>query len=229
VDAIGIHIDPNGKRADIDIVDGDSQEEVCADGIMKDRFGHCNICENENVYLSYMDDPCGTATEVTGCVSNADCEANEYCALSNGSHECAKPDVGNCLPLTDGINYLYHGTEFLGNSAHLEWWAADNWCKAHGKQLVTFNDLEIDKTQLGDYFNEHNYCLMSDYSPEAACQNIDTASASLKETFSSLESYWVRDNLDVCKSFRMVINNTFAIYTGRREGSHGDFWPVLCK
>ena len=86
VDAIGVHMNGKGKA---NIVPAEP-EEVCAEGILKDRFGHCNICKNGNVYLSYMDDPCSTAMTPKSCETGSDCwqgVADNTCCSSN-THTC---------------------------------------------------------------------------------------------------------------------------------------------
>ena len=162
VNAIGVHFggekSPDSK--------GDATE-VCAEGVLKDRFGHCNICENGNVYLSYMDDPCGTETEMEGdCVSNADCESDEFCNLQDPSWNCEKPEIGVCQKIGDKQEATINGLGDVILSSNdpenysFTWWAADNWCKAQGKNLIKMTDLGcyisgtenlISKDTLSDY------------------------------------------------------------------------------
>ncbi len=86
VDAIGIHIDGKDNKPNIDIRTCDSETEElvgteclpkCADGLERNTDGSCSVCagENANVYLSYMDDPCGTETPMDppSCTTDGDC------------------------------------------------------------------------------------------------------------------------------------------------------------
>ena len=87
VNAIGVHVDENStKPADIDIRSCDSETEElvgseclpkCPDGIERNTDNSCSVCagENANVYLSYMDAPCGTETpmERKECETGTDC------------------------------------------------------------------------------------------------------------------------------------------------------------
>ncbi len=140
VDSIGVHF--NGKGND----SGDSGE-ICASGVTKDRFGHCNICANGNVYLSYNDDPCGTETSFDGCKSNADCDKGEYCHLNNTDLICYYPIGGTCEKIGAGTPATIAGLgNVLKSNEYMTWWAAENWCKAQGMRLVTIEEMGCHKS-----------------------------------------------------------------------------------
>lgn len=207
VDAIGIHIDPNGKKADIDILD------PCPDGLERNTDGSCTVCANGNVYLSYMtklDDPvgpcdtdtpmnqipcdtsndcydgqgndtcCDTVTHTcraalpysnpdkpwmllyacpaidkTACKKNSDCASGEYCHLMNMHEGCDMPDTGTCMDIGEAnvdwedktvAEWAY---PLRISQKKLPWWAADNWCKAQGMNLINISKFEC-------YENESN-------------------------------------------------------------------------
>lgn len=180
VDAIGVHI--NGKdKANIDIL------EPCPDGLERNTDGTCTVCANGNVYLSYMDDPCGTDTpmnqkecevgsdclEGTGsetccvdgkcragispfnedlyvcppvdkksCKSNKDCESGEFCNVMYSTWDDDLPTVGTCTDIGEkDVDYVDAEIDGLGmvrrSNAWLTWFAAENWCKAQGKNLIS--------------------------------------------------------------------------------------------
>lgn len=66
VDAIGVHFGGEKKTADSPVL------EPCPEGLEHNSDGSCTVCANGNVYLSYMDDPCGTETPM-----NQQCENTE--------------------------------------------------------------------------------------------------------------------------------------------------------
>ena len=101
-------------------------------------------CENGNVYLSYNTNPCDTTQEMSGdCKKNSDCEKGKYCKIfgkytgENGSFITK----GECMFLDDGNLVSYNNKEFLIKQNSLTWWAAQNWCHAHKKSMVTLSDL----------------------------------------------------------------------------------------
>ena len=180
VDAIGVHFGGEKKTSDSPVL------EPCPEGLEHNTDGTCTVCSNGNVYLSYMDDPCGTDTPMnqlpceeycnctedcgyfdkccnsdtntcqtllamhdqgqciegaTPCVSNNDCGENEFCNIV--SITLGNPDTGTCLPIGDVREYNYNGETFWGIPYQLEWWGAENWCKALGKRMVTLADFGI--------------------------------------------------------------------------------------
>ncbi len=94
------------------------------------------ICENGNVYLSYMTDPCATETpQDMQCRKNSDCENGYFCNLTS-SDSALKPDAGVCNKLISGQKL---GSYLKG--PQLTWWGAQNWCKAHGMNLTSLSEL----------------------------------------------------------------------------------------
>ena len=135
-------------------------------------------CPDGNVYLSYMDDPCGTVTPMTGdCTKNSDCTGEKctadqcYCNLTGAWQDgCAVITGGTCEALDDGasITYEYDGQtkELLLGGQMMNWWSAENWCKAHQRNLVKLSTLG-GKTNgstascPGDFYDEYSTDLTS--------------------------------------------------------------------
>ena len=126
VNAIGIHIDPNGKKAHI-ITCADNEEPwedkclpKCDEGLERNTDGSCTVCANENVYLSYMDDPCGTDTPMNEreCETGSDCfeevSVEDSCCVegrcragiyqeNSDSYVCPSIDKKTCSSNTDCV------------------------------------------------------------------------------------------------------------------------------
>ena len=128
------------------------------------------VCHNGNVYLSYNSNPCGTETNVTGCQKNSDCtnakdESNHdcgehgcYCNLYASKDTLSVPDIGVCKAIGGSTSYHYNDIDFVQSKAFLQYWAAENWCKAQNKKMISLADLGIDTSTLGDYYHAHKYC-----------------------------------------------------------------------
>ncbi len=103
-------------------------------------------CDNGNVYLSYN---VGTEYDTTTpqnmeCTKNSDCDSGEYCRLiGTWQDSCALITGGTCETLDTGRETTYtNGGDtktFLVSLSTMTWWAAENWCKAHHKSLVSYN------------------------------------------------------------------------------------------
>ncbi len=164
VDSIGVHVNEN-DHADV-IICKDDEELVndkclkkCDDeGLQHDTDGTCTVCVNGNVYLSYMEDPCGTQTPHKGdpnmdCVSNRDCGDGEYCALTTSQTPCYSsicvPTKGICtsvvaqeIPETSTSIYP-KGSFMVSTTDDLSWWSAENFCKAQNRHLIKASDFNF--------------------------------------------------------------------------------------
>jgi len=197
-----------GCAAGYEEVDGQCLP-ACPSGLERNTDNTCTICTNGNVYLSYMNDPCGTGTpmnettqdcvctssqgkcmsytatgpygatdwqaicpnpDATPCTSNKDCTSTQYCNVATSSMYFAIPDTGTCMELDGFDTYTYNSKTFILSYSHFNFWAAENWCKAHKKTLVKLSTLGIDKNNLGSYFEEHGFCRSNG---EEKCENVD--------------------------------------------------------
>ena len=117
---------------------GDECTDTCQNGATCVN-GYCQCAEG----LWQPSDNSGNGeckTGLTGdCTTNADCEAGEYCKITGDN--CTSPTTGTCIALDNGTETTYNGKTFLYSSSDMSWWAARNWCLAHGKSLVSLSDL----------------------------------------------------------------------------------------
>ena len=93
VSSIGVHYNGTDNKPNIDIRSCDSETEElvgseclpkCPDGLERNTDNSCTICKNKNVYLSYMDDPCGTETPM----NQQECEVGSDCWWGQGGDTC---------------------------------------------------------------------------------------------------------------------------------------------
>ncbi len=204
VDSVDVHI--NGKGG------------ACAAGVLEDRFGKCTVCANGNVYLSYEEDPCGTETSVTGCVSNVQCGENEYCNLTGSN--CEQPDTGVCSPLNENDIKTTFDDGCIISQDSFSYWAAENWCAARGKQLIGLEDIGIDPSSVSGVIINGETC------QESSGCHLDWQPVLDKISYNW---FWVNDGIDICKS---VYVRTFDKYIGPRDGRQGGQGmnaPALCK
>lgn len=131
VDAIGVHIDSTGKKANINFTDGDNAETAeCSGNGVKGVDDNCychqgytgtncetKLCESgsfcgmdgDNPLCCPSDHICTTAGDIlgtcwkaeSGCTVNADCESGEFCNL--GTEGSETPVGGTCEAIGDGI------------------------------------------------------------------------------------------------------------------------------
>ena len=159
VDAIGVHIRLNNTNSPNIVLCGDNEESwqekclsKCPDGLQRNTDGSCTVCQNGNVYLSYKTDPCSTDASMTGnCKSNKDCSIGEFCNLTDTTWGDLKPDGGECTAIgVKDVDYNDVEVEGLGtvrmSATMLTWWAAENWCKAQGKELINISSFECYQT-----------------------------------------------------------------------------------
>ena len=151
-------------------------------------------------------------SDATPCKSNKECANTEYCSLTNSQGESNQPDVGMCMPLTEGVSYTYNNKTFLRSDNFMaSWLSAENWCKAKGISLVSLASMDINKDNLGDYFNNHRYCYADG---EEKCENVNWDA--LRTIFGYDNYWWTRDNYA-----------GEAFYVGLEEGSVS-YLPRFC-
>ncbi len=134
------------------------------------------VCDNGNVYLSYMDDPCSTDTpDDMECTKNSDCDDGEFCLLaSNQSGNDILPHFGNCEPI--GAVSVSNGLLSTSEVTYWSWWSAENWCKAQGTRLAKINDID----------NLLDYCPKDEEDPDS-CEDF------LRELFGEVRRFWLGD------------------------------------
>ena len=185
-------------------------------------------CDTGYVYLSYETNPCATTTPKKGdtgmeCVKNSDCDPGEYCKITASS--CSVITGGTCETLDAGTpsaigraggstdtnaNVAFTAGRFL-MGPDLTWWAAENWCKAHGKSLVSLSDLGI----TGGY--SEGYCGGSD------CLGTDWLA--LRQAIGH-DYNWTANSYNSCYAFYVYIPSQEA--SGDDRGRHRNM-NALCE
>jgi len=140
---------------------------------------------------------------ITGCMSNNDCSSNQYCHLTGES--CEYPDTGVCKSKGSysTLNVSDLGTVLISDNP-MTWWAADNWCKAQGRSLISMADLgcyyerssdllgtgeNFYKTWYGPYSGEYDRCFKKN-STEYSNQII-----SIWDSNYSWRNFWTNANI----------------------------------
>jgi len=86
VDSIGVHVGGDTCTDDQELIDGKCLTK-CGEGLERNTDDTCTVCTNGNVYLSYMDDPCGTLTPM-----NEATQAETYCHCANADGKCVSDE-----------------------------------------------------------------------------------------------------------------------------------------
>jgi len=127
---------------------GFGYDSTCPEGrVTGTDSDECDVCQEGRVYLSYNANPCAQEPpeDFEGCTRNEECEEGEYCALTGNNGAC-HPKKGECLPVggymkpntpVQGLGYV-----MLSND-NMNWWSAENWCKAQGKSLIPVEDFQV--------------------------------------------------------------------------------------
>ena len=92
VDAIGVHFAGEKKTADSPVL------EPCPEGLEHNSDGSCTVCANGNVYLSYMDDPCGTKTPMNQKCGNSEEDEDPVEACPDWACPCYDEETDYCYP-----------------------------------------------------------------------------------------------------------------------------------
>ena len=160
--------------------------------------GYCE-CSSEYIWNPTDNSGDGSCVEIThgNCTTNADCEEGKYCEIEGSN--CNTPNKGVCTPLDNGEQRTYNGKPFLYSSGARSWWAARNWCLAHGKRLVSLSDLSCTKN---------------------SCEDWDA----LIETW-GWEVFWTNDSHDSCSVFYAIAELQSVSHADR----DADFLYVLCR
>ena len=80
----------------------------------------------------------------SGCTKNTDCGSQQYCKLTGNG--CFSPESGSCIDISDSdfTQVIYNNRTFYVGP-QMNWWAAENFCLAHGKKLAHLASLGLSK------------------------------------------------------------------------------------
>lgn len=175
-------------------------------------------CTTGNVYLSYETDPCGSTTNAkkgdTGmeCVKNSDCGSGEYCDFTGiWGNNCSVIKSSTCKTLDAGTSTTYeNGSDkqtFLVSSYTMSRWAAENWCKAHHKSLVSYSTVK----SLSDCNSRSSFSKFTD--------------SSYWSNGTLPDSYWTAEPYDSCTGWGLnVVGADFSKFTRYNGRCH-----ALCE
>ena len=191
--------EPSGPKGD-ECTDSCSGGATCVNGYCQCAEGIWQPSDNSG------NGECKTG--LTGdCTTNADCkEAGKYCKIEGS--DCNTPNKGTCITLDSGTEANYNGKTFLYSSGTMTWWAARNWCLAHGKSLVSPSDISCTVS------DEARYCTDWD--------NLET-------NFGNVHGYyWITGNyrLESCFfSFYIDIDHQMV----SKESRSSPYYWALCQ
>ena len=173
--------------------------DTCDAEFLTNGENGCTACTNGNYYMSYMDEPCDTPTNISGCKSNKDCASDEYCKIMRTYGDASnsdwrpdnvstcRPNKGICTKFEEGTNHKYKKNAFVMSESLMPWWAAENWCRAKGLEMTKLEDLGIswkdngyhedgeDWDGLAKVFGSNGWLWMADSHDECRAYYVNTA------------------------------------------------------
>ena len=151
-------------------------------------------------------------TPNSNCKTNADCSKfgnNYFCNLKNETNQsCYYPTSGTCQQITT-THYTDTTVDGLGSirisNTKMTWWAANNWCKAQGMNLV-------EASQLGCYDGGKTLITTGHTASSLIAENcrsegggsFSQAALSLNDQFGYHTEFWTATSIsetDYCRAF----------------------------
>ena len=176
------------------------------------------------------DEVCTTSGDVAGtcvakggniaCTTNASCnDSTKYCKLTGTWQDyCAVITGGTCETLDDGTETTYTDPAdttktktFLVSSGDMSWWAADNWCKAHGRKLVSYNTVN----RLFGCDNDEWSCTWSKFTTSSYWSNGTLP-----------DYYWTAESSNSCSAWLVGVYDAF--FDLPRNSDYPNFY-ALCE
>lgn len=140
------------------------------------------------------------------CSSNTDCQGlgeGYYCQVRTlNCHTIAQGSCQRISKLIKNSKVSYNKKHLTLSNQGMNWFSANNWCKAQGMELVQLSDFNISEPKNICYFSsqkdKNNYC---DLPKEAEKQ--------LRGIFGNEYYYWTQNSNDSCTAFGMCFINNY--------------------
>ena len=147
---------------------------------------------------------CGCRATSNICTKNADCDDDYFCWFANNTN-CYSSSVGECKKVSDYMpsSSTVATTTAAGKtwirSTGMNWWSAQNWCKAQGKKPVSRADIGC-----GDNL-DGTYCMQS-----------GTVLKAIQDTtWRGYGSHWLEDFGNSCSAYNVTFDSSYVSYNGR--------------
>ena len=171
-----------------------------------------------------------TSSSAVSCSTNEDCALGQYCNITTESPNCSAEKSGICAP----IEYTEKNVDFGCQTAPVRKsiqtmtaWAADNWCKAQGMEMLTLDALNCYPDgaypALTDNSNRSAYCCSYDHTCSDWSEywdgdiidsngvNYSPAAIGLREAFGS-DSLWTKTSYisGNCLNYKVKLSSGLA-------------------
>ncbi|MGN0919424.1 MAG: type II secretion system protein [Alphaproteobacteria bacterium] len=163
-------VDDNGGN-DANLGEACDADNPCVDGCQECVNGHCQdkCAEGEVCAMGADDNDYACKAQPAGCST---CTSEQYCDVSSSISNCSNLDTGTCVDKESNSDFeAQKKTIIFSDGSTLDvyqgdsmtWWTAKNWCNAHGKQMVSLDDLKCtdmgcsDKTALQNVLGENYF------------------------------------------------------------------------
>jgi len=189
-------------------------------GTIYDSF-HKDICGAENDVVLYFGDTsaqCNKPDEgedYTKCLSNADCCYGEFCWFSNDS-DCTDAGMGQCKKVSDftpstaeAATTTAAGKTWI-RSYGMNWWSAQNWCEAQGKNPVSRADLGCGNLH-------YTYCTQ-----------LGTVLKAIQDKWDKYGYHWLEDYGNSCSAYGVRFSDS-RIASGPRYSNAAVHYCALCQ
>jgi len=161
--------------------------------------------------------------EETECKTNEQCAEiygdGYFCNVKDDTEVGCLPNGGKCEPIGSGetANIVGLGEVLKSDDHNMTWWAADNWCKAQGKSLISIEKFGCYYSGTNDLMTENNdqwgYCCKGN---GAECKD-----------WGNYWTHWYSDTLQP-SSEELVYNSYSATIISLRQvfGNAPIFWTA---
>ena len=167
-----------------------------------------DICNDINDVVLYFGDVSKQCTPAAGkdCTSNADCCHGEFCWFSNDS-DCTEAGMGQCKKVSSYnlTSMVVDGETWTHSGTTMNWWSAQNWCQAQGKNPASRADIDCE-------------------------DNLDSTNCTQSDTFTAIQEkwgiygfHWLEDYGNSCHAYYVLFKISGVEHDARRY-----YLYVLC-